>query len=318
MIAHLTRVMILFQLLTLVFIAALLKQFQALSSWSLALAVSAVILMLVRASIIFQNFFLSGALRQPCADGHRLRVLAMGLMMLREFGFSMLCWFRLFPFARPYHCHFDGDFSYPVVLLHGYGANSGFWQRLHRRLSADRISHGAIDLEPVLGNIESYADRIEEAAKGLLEANHASSVVVVCHSMGGLAARAWLRRYGHQRVARVITLGTPHAGSLLAGYGIGINARQMLPVSAWNSEERHWLSALSASEDSSVRSLFVSLWSRHDNIVMPQSSAELGGAKNIGVEGVGHVALGFDARVLDRVMQEISATRRSRLSAGSE
>lgn len=318
MIAHLTRVMIFFQLLMLVLIATGLKYFSPLNNWLLALSASASVLLLVRASIILHNFFLSGALRQPCADGHRLGLLAMVSMMLTEFGFSMLCWFLLFPFARSYDRHFEGDRSYPILLLHGYGANSGFWQRLHRRLSADRISHGAVDLEPVLGSIDSYADLIEKAVDRLLEANHASSVIVVCHSMGGLAARAWLRRHGHDRVARLITLGTPHAGSLLAGYGIGINARQMLPASAWNSEERHWLSALSASEDSAVRSLFVNLWSRHDNIVMPQSSAELSQAKNIVVEGVGHVALGFDTRVLDQVMREISATRRSRLSAGSE
>jgi len=318
MIAHLTRIMIVFQLLTLVFVAALLRQFQILDSWPMALTVSAFVLTMVRASIIFNNFFLSGALRQRCADGQRLGLTAMASMMLREFWFSMQCWFRLFPFARPFRVVHRSDGLPPVLMLHGYGANSGFWQRLHRRLAADRISHCTLDLEPVLGSIDSYADRIEEAASRLLAAGHASSIIVVCHSMGGLAARAWLRRYGHQRVARVIGLGTPHAGSLLAGYGIGINARQMLPASAWNSEERHWLSALSASEDSSVRALFVSLWSRHDNIVMPQASAELGDAKNMVVEGIGHVALGFDARVLDQVMQEISVARRSRSSAGSE
>ena len=68
----------------------------------------------------------------------------------------------------------------------------------------------------------------------------------------------------------------------------------------------------------SLALLLVSLWSRHDNIVMPQDSAELSHAKNVVVEGVGHVALGFDARVLDQVMQEISAARRSKWSAGSE
>ncbi len=318
MIAHLTRIMILFQLLTLVFIAMLLRQFQVLDQWPLALLASAAIVMLVRASIIFNNFFLSRALYQPCANGDRLPLAAAASMMLREFWFSMLCWFCLFPFARPYDCHVEDDDSYPVLLLHGYGANSGFWHRLHGRLAEGRISHAALDLEPVLGSIDAYADRIEEAAARLLSSTGASSLVLACHSMGGLAARAWLRRYGHQRVARVITLGTPHAGSLLAGYGIGINARQMLPHSAWNSDERHWLSALAESEDVSVRSLFVSLWSRHDNIVMPQSSAELASAKNSVLDGVGHVALGFDARVLDQVMQEISEARRSRSSAGSE
>ena len=318
MIAHLTRIMILFQLLTLGLIATLLRQFKVLDQWSLALLASAAIVMLVRASIIFHNFFLSRALYQPCANGDRLPLPRAASMMVREFWFSMLCWFRLFPFARPYDCHVGDDGACPVLLLHGYGANSGFWHRLHGRLAAANIDHCALDLEPVLGSIDAYADRIEEAAAGLLSTTRASSLILVCHSMGGLAARAWLRRYGHQRVARVITLGTPHAGSVLAGYGMGINARQMLPHSAWNSEERHWLSALAESETASVRSLFVSLWSRHDNIVMPQSSAELAGANNRVLEGVGHVALGFDARVLDQVMQEISEARRNRSSAGSE
>lgn len=312
MIAHLTRIMILFQLLTLVIISALLRDFQLLGSWAVALLASAVLLVLIRASIIFHNFFLSRALYQPCSDGRRLSPSSAGLMMMRECGFSLLCWFMLFPFARPYSCHFDEDDHTPVLLLHGYGANSGFWQRLHQRLTADRISHCAVDLEPVLSSIDAYADLIEAEVARLLARRRASSIILVCHSMGGLAARAWLRRYGQQRVARVITLGTPHAGSLLAGYGIGINARQMLPASAWKSEERHWLSALAASEDRSLRARFVCFWSRHDNIVMPQASAELPGANNRVVEGVGHVALGFDAGVLDQVMQEISGARRNR------
>ena len=315
MIAHLTRVFILFQLLTLCFIAVVLRQLEVLDHWLMAFIAAALILMTFRASIIFNNFFLSRALVQPCADGHRLPLPAMVRMMLQEFGCSMLCWFRLFPFARPYAHQAAADGSYPVLLLHGYGANSGFWERLHQRLSAASISHCAIDLEPVLSSIDSYAEPIEFAARQLLAASAASRLIVVCHSMGGLAARAWLRQHGHQHVARVITLGTPHAGSLLAGYGIGVNAQQMLPVSAWITDERHWLSELAASEEAadvaSVRRLFVSLWTRYDNIVAPQSSAVLPGATNIAMEGVGHVALGFDARVIDRVMTEISEARRS-------
>ena len=318
MIARLTRLMILFQLLMLALIAVLLRQLELLENWPLALLASAAMLTLLRASIIFNNFFLSRALRQCCADGRRPPLAPAAGMMLGEFWFSMLCWFRLFPFARPFLQVADDDHGCPVLLLHGYGANSGFWRHLQKHLEASRISHGAIDLEPILGSIDEYADRIETAVARLLEGRSARQVIVVAHSMGGLAARAWLRRYGAASVARVITLGTPHAGSLLASYGIGINARQMMPDSAWRADEKHWLSELAAAEDESVRALFLSLWSRHDNIVAPQSSAELPGATNVALDLIGHVALGFDRRVTVRVMEEITAVRRSRSSAGNQ
>lgn len=320
MIARLTRLMILFQLATLILITVLLKQLEVLESWPLAVIAAALLLTVLRASIIFNNFFLSRALRQPCANGQQPGTSSSLAMMLQEFWFSMRCWFRLFPFAQPYAHHVDTDISCPVVLLHGYGANSGFWQQFHHRLQSQGISHCAINLEPVLGSIDEYAPRIEAAVREMLAehtAHHkAHQVIVVAHSMGGLAARAWLRRCGMQSVARVITLGTPHAGSLLAGYGIGINARQMLPVSAWRAEEKHWLSELAASEDAAVRALFLSVWSRHDNIVAPQISAELPGADHVALDEIGHVALGFDKRVVDLVLEEINAVRRSRPSAG--
>lgn len=315
MIARLTRLMILFQLLTLALIAILLKQFEVLASWPLAVLSAALMLILLRASVIFNNFFLSRALRQPAGNGALLGVATTASMMLQELALSLLCWFRLFPLARPYSHLVASDRAYPVLLLHGYGANSGFWHQLHRRLQVEGISHAAIDLEPILGDIDDYAGRIESAAAQLRQANQVSQVIVIAHSMGGLAARAWLRRYGRHGLARLITLGTPHAGSLLAGYGIGVNARQMLPASAWRPEEKHWLSELAASEDAAARALCLCLWSRQDNIVAPQDSGALPGADNIALDGIGHVALGFDERVMDVVMKEVVTVRRSKSTA---
>jgi triacylglycerol esterase/lipase EstA (alpha/beta hydrolase family) len=127
--------------------------------------------------------------------------------------------------------------------------------------------------------------------------------------MGGLAARAWLRACGSQRAARIITLGTPHFGSTLAGYGLGKNARQMLTPAG---DASSWIAQLDASENAELRSLFVSVGTRHDNIVSPQSSALLPGATNITLDLVGHVALGFDAGVGEQVLAEIMSVRRSR------
>ncbi len=54
-----------------------------------------------------------------------------------------------------------------------------------------------------------------------------------------------------------------------------------------------------------------SLFTHHDNIVAPQTSSYLPGARNIEFGGVGHVAMGRNPRVLARLMQELisSCTR---------
>jgi len=313
MIASLTRAMIVFHLLTFAAVALLFVKLAGLG-WPAALVASAVLIALSRFGVIANNYFLSDALRQPMADGTPAPRLRLASRIVQEFWYSSLCWFRLFPFGRPFEVRIDGDAGPPVLMLHGYGSNSGFWLPLSRRLRAAGISHAAIDLEPVLADIDDYAPRIERAVQALCSATGAPQVILLCHSMGGLAARAWLRAFGSARVARVVTLGTPHFGSTLAGFGFGMNARQML-TAAGNPDS--WIARLDASEDAALRALFVSVYTQHDNIVSPQSSAVLPGATQVALDLVGHVALGFDRGVGERVEAEIRSARQSRSTAGS-
>jgi len=60
------------------------------------------------------------------------------------------------------------------------------------------------------------------------------------HSMGGLACLAYLRRYGDDYVGGLITLGTPHQGSVLAGFGLGAQC----PA---DGATQHWLKELAES-----------------------------------------------------------------------
>ncbi|MEO0318525.1 MAG: hypothetical protein RL404_2202 [Pseudomonadota bacterium] len=312
MIATLTRFIILLQLATLAAISWLFIHFDVIATPLLALLASAGILASLRAAIIVNNYLLSGALRQRMSDGSRPPALALALRVAQEFWCSMLCWFRLFPFAQQGVITLEGDHAPPVLLLHGFGANSGFWRPLSRRLREAGISHATVDLEPVLGSIDDYADLIEAQATLLCAATGASQLVVVGHSMGGLAARAWMRRHGSARVLKLVTLGTPHFGSWLASYGSGRNAKQMVPPGA---DPDAWLIRLSQSETPALRERMLSIWSRHDNIVSPQESAVLPCAGNVALDLVGHVALGFDPAVLDRVTREIMSVRRSRSTA---
>lgn len=306
MIAALTRFFILLQLATLAALAFLFLHIGLVATPLPALLASATLLTTLRAAIIFNNYLLSGALKQRMGDGARAPLLPLTTRIAQEFWCSMRCWWRLFPFARPAIVTIDGDHGLPVLMLHGFGANSGFWQPLATRLRAAGISHATVDLEPVLGSIDDYVDLIENQAVLLCRACGKAQLIVIGHSMGGLAARAWMRRYGHERVARLITLGTPHFGSWLASYGSGRNARQMVPPGA---DDGAWLNQLAHAETAAMRERVLSVWSRHDNIVSPQASACLPGATQLGFDLVGHVALGFDPVVLDTVLEDIKTVR---------
>jgi len=48
------------------------------------------------------------------------------------------------------------------------------------------------------------------------------------------------------------------------------------------------------------------MYSHHDNIVAPQTSAHLPGARNLAFGGIGHVALASDARILRQLLAEIT------------
>lgn len=312
MIARLTRFVILFQLFTLAGLSLLLLSLNWVEELTIAVLWVTLFMILLRAFIVFNNFFLAGSMQQLMRNGQRTPLIPLAGSMLQEFAYSMLCWFRLFPLARPFSFTFSRDALPPVLLLHGYSANSGFWMPLSQHLSAAGISHAAIDLEPLLGSIDDYAHLIEKAAEKLCADVGSEKIIVVGHSMGGLAARAWLRNYGRHRLTRLITLGTPHFGSTLAGYGMGENARQMMPVVGGDKNANQWLDALAASESRDLLACITSIYSRHDNIVSPQRSAELPGAVNLPFDLVGHVALGFDREVVRLLVAEIRTSRQNR------
>ena len=150
---------------------------------------------------------------------------------------------------------------------------------------------------------------VARAIASLSEKTNTSSVIIVAHSMGGLVARAYIRAHGSARLARVITLGTPHHGTSLAAFGVGRNAAQMRRTkTACAAPESAWIRDLAASETPATRALITSIFTHHDNIVAPQTSSLLPGARNVEFGGIGHVAMGRNRRILARLMEEILAT----------
>jgi pimeloyl-ACP methyl ester carboxylesterase len=260
--------------------------------------------LLVRLAINANNFAMSARFASPTPSAFALGPRGRLRLFAEEFKASML--YSSWHMARAVRTRIYPDSSAPpVLLLHGYGCNSGYWAHLAPLLEAARISHAAVDLEPLAADIDGYAPLVEQAAAALCAAAGAARLVIVAHSMGGLVARAWMRRYGTARVARIVTLGTPHHGTSLAKFALGANAAQMRRAPGAAAESA-WLRELAAGEDAATRALITSIYTHHDNIVAPQTSSLLPGARNIEFGGVGHVALGSNPRILATVMREIA------------
>jgi pimeloyl-ACP methyl ester carboxylesterase len=174
-----------------------------------------------------------------------------------------------------------------VVFIHGFVCNRGFWTPwLHemRRLGHPFI---AVNLEPVFGSIDEYAVIVDDAVECITRST-GMAPVLVCHSMGGLAARAWLKTTTDTRVHRVITIGSPHQGTWLGRFSRVANGRQMRLDSRW----------LRQLGEPGATHKFTCWYSNCDNIVFPAVTATLPGADNRLVAGVAHVELAFHPRVM--------------------
>jgi triacylglycerol lipase len=214
-------------------------------------------------------------------------------------GLLQLPWARAAPAAKPATADALLPASrLPVVLVHGYLCNHRVWDAMAHQLRTAGHPVLALDLEPLFTSIDHYAPLVEQAVAELCRQTGAPQVALVGHSMGGLVIRAWMRRYGTQRVARIITLGTPHAGTKIDPQPKTTNGQQML----WRSD---WLQELAASESASNRRLMRLALTPQDNLVYPQREQVLDGAQVTLFAGLGHLQLALDSRVIAWVLQQL-------------
>jgi pimeloyl-ACP methyl ester carboxylesterase len=190
--------------------------------------------------------------------------------------------------------------STAVLLLHGYCCNRGLWAPWLRQLRARGVPCRALTMEPVFGRIEDWVPAIDAAVLALTRLT-GRPPLLVAHSMGGLAVRAWLAAQpdaaqADARVQHVVTIGTPHHGTWIARFAHSPNARQMR-------RGHPWLAALAASESAARRARFTCFYGHADNVVFPATTATLAGADNRHLGGVAHVAMAFRPEVFGEVLR---------------
>jgi len=277
----------------------------ALASWWLPqaspwqpIAAAALAPVILVAALLAVEFTVAATLdpRSP-----RASVLSVLRMWLHETWVSL----RIFLWRQPWRAGFADPSPVrdphraAVLLIPGFMCNRAAWKPLlDSGLLAD-CNVATVNLEPIFGDIDLYAEVLHRAVERLRAASGAAGIVLVGHSMGGLAARVYLRKHGDAHVARVVTLASPHHGTVFGRLGYGRNARQMAHGSRFVKGLRD--------DDRGRWSRFTTVATRDDNLVIPRSSPLLPGAKQIELDGVGHLALIEDRRAWQIIVDEVRA-----------
>jgi pimeloyl-ACP methyl ester carboxylesterase len=261
--------------------------------WLLAGAVLAPVA--VVGGLLAIEFTVAAAVDPGSPRASPLRVLR---IFLREMSVSL----RLFMWRQPWRSGFPEpplvrDPQRPALLLvAGFMCNRAAWRPLLDSGRLAQFNVATVNLEPIFGDIDHYAEVVHEAVEGLRTATGAARVVLVGHSMGGLAARVYLRKHGDAHVAHVVTLASPHHGTIFGRLGHSRNARQMARGSRFIEHLKQ--------HDRGRWARFTTVATRDDNLLIPRSSPLLAGAKQTELDGVGHLALIEDPRAWQVIVDE--------------
>ena len=252
--------------------------------WDAAILGALLALLGVRAVIVAVTWAYARAYPSPAprlSAGQQLR------MVIAEYLAFLLSFIVVMPFERLWMppdrlrpC------ARPIILVHGYSCSRSVWWWLRGKLEAAGHTVASVNLYPPYTSIGKLVPLLNQRVDEICRTTGAERVVLIAHSMGGLVCRSYLARHGKQRVERLITIASPHAGTELARIGLGQNAREMETGSLWLRDL--------ATEDVPVPT--ISIRTAHDNYVIPQDNQRLPGGIDIELAGIGHLAVLYSRR----------------------
>jgi triacylglycerol lipase len=201
----------------------------------------------------------------------------------------------------------------PILLVHGILDNRAIFAMLRRRLRRRGLgSVCSLNYSPLTNDVRQAARELGEVVETLVRRTGYERVHVVAHSLGGLIARYYVQRLGgDERVHTLVTLGTPHSGTLHAHLLPVQLCRQLRPGSELFTELQ-----LPAPD---CRTRLVAYWSDGDQVIVPHRSGRLDHpdlpARNVRVRHAGHLSLPRDGRVAHEIADLLSRPASARDTA---
>jgi triacylglycerol esterase/lipase EstA (alpha/beta hydrolase family) len=187
----------------------------------------------------------------------------------------------------------------PVILVPGYGGDAAMLDPLAALLR--KAGRTAITLalpDNAMGDLRGQAQVLAAEVTRQLRQG-AASVDLVGYSAGGIVVALYVQS-DPSHVRRVVALGAPLHGTQVAGLAMDLAAsacptacQQMAPGSSL-------LASIDDASPSRTGVPWLSMWTAHDEVVLPPDSARLPGAQNIELQKIcaddaaGHTLLPSD------------------------
>jgi pimeloyl-ACP methyl ester carboxylesterase len=194
----------------------------------------------------------------------------------------------------------------PVLLVHGLVDNRSIFTVMRRSLRRRGFrSVCSWNYSPLLRDVARGAEELGEHIERICQQTGHERIHVVGHSLGGLLARYHVQRQdGDRRVESLVTLGTPHQGSLWAHVLPTPLVRQLRPGSTVLRE---------LAEPARCRTPITAVYSDLDQVVVPTSAGRCEhpdlSVRNVLVRGVGHMSLPIHRAVVDEVAATLAGHR---------
>lgn len=194
----------------------------------------------------------------------------------------------------------------PVLLIHGILDTTKIFDKMSQYLTNLGWDVHSLNLIPNNGSLglDKLAQQVADYVSKIFPPHQ--SLDLIGFSMGGIVSRYYVQRLGGiQRVQRLITISSPHNGTL-TGYALNLpGPTQMRPKSAF-------LEALNQDVSVLEQINFTSIWTPYDAIILPARSSQMPVGKEIKIDIFFHAWMVSDQRVLKVIVQELEATPKSK------
>ena len=185
----------------------------------------------------------------------------------------------------------------PILFVHGWNSSGSAWNTMISRFQADGWTAAELNnwsYDTAQSNATT-AGQVRDKVTQILAATGAAKVDVISHSMGALSTRYYARNLGgDSTIDEWVSLGGPNHGTDTAYFCFDTSCGEMRPGSSF-------LSSLNSGDETPGAPSYGTWWSPCDEVINPDSSVPLSGARNTQTACMSHSQLHENATVYAQV-----------------